>query len=307
MIQTLCPYSVLPLASGQSNDEHILPFALGAPASFTVRALASENSRMNRLIDAPTANDQLLRFLAMAQGVSSRSGPLKAVVPGIVAGTNDAIEAQFSHGRLKLKFIKPIETDGHGRVTSVRGFGADARSKANQVAANYAKKGIPLEWGSERTVYRPKLNLGLTTDFALIQRQTFKIAYLTTVRIFGDQAITGMSGQQFRDAIMAETDDALALTKLRVRVNHRLPQIVARSSGHHEHAITCVLVPDIGLMTAVDLFGSFTLLSISSGQGIIAPELTGEVIRVAAGDATLSSRTYLESFEELMQAKDFRG
>lgn len=71
MTQTLCPYALTPLASGESNDEHILPVALGAPASFTVRALAAENSRMNDLIDEPTVNDPMVRFLAMSQGVVS--------------------------------------------------------------------------------------------------------------------------------------------------------------------------------------------------------------------------------------------
>lgn len=307
MIQTLCPYAVLPLTSGESNDEHILPFALGAPARFTVRALAEENSRMNELIDAPTVNDSMLRFIAMTQGVSSRSGPVKASVAGAVQGSNEAVVGTFSQNGLDLKFTKPIETDADGRVIGVRGFGADAQKRASQVASNYAKKGIPIELGLQKTIEHPELGFGLSADLSMIRRQLYKIAYLTTVRIFGDQAITGRSGEQFRAAIMAETDQALALTELGGGAYIELPHTVARSSGPHEHAITCVLVPDEGVMTAVHLFGSFSLLVVSSRQGIVAPELTGEVIRIAAKKATLTRRSYLESVDELMPEMNFRG
>ena len=43
----------------------------GAPANFTVRALAAENSRMNDLIDEPTVNDLMALFFAMSQGMDS--------------------------------------------------------------------------------------------------------------------------------------------------------------------------------------------------------------------------------------------
>ena len=87
MTQTLCPYALTLLASGESNDEHILPVALGAPASFKIRALTAENSRMNDLVDEPTISDPLVRFLAMSQGVVSRSGNVKAIVDGTVRGS----------------------------------------------------------------------------------------------------------------------------------------------------------------------------------------------------------------------------
>ncbi len=202
MTQTLCPYALTPLASGESNDEHILPVAL-APASFTVRALAAENSRMNDLIDEPTVNDPMVRFLAMSQGVVSRSGNVKAAVNGTVHGSGEDVRATFSQNGLDLKFHQPVDTDSEGRVIGVRGFGDAARQMANQIAANYAKKGIAVELGAETSQGQPQLNMRLVADMLMIRRQLFKIAYLTTVKIFGDEGNHRASGQQLRAAMMA--------------------------------------------------------------------------------------------------------
>jgi hypothetical protein len=306
MTQTLCPYSLSPLASGESNEEHILPVALGAPASFTVRALAAENSRMNDLIDEPTVNDPLVRFLAMSQGVVSRSGNVKATVDGTVHGSGEDVRATFSQGGLDLKFHQPVDTDNQGRVIGVRGFGDVAKQMATQIAANYAKKGIAIELGAEASKEQPQLNMQLVGDMLMVRRQLFKIAYLTTVRIFGDQAIIGPSGQQFRAAMMAESDEALALTKIAGAAFRPLPPGFARSAGHAEHAITCAAMRNVGLITSIDLFGCFTLFAVTPTDGISADEGTGEVIIIDASSSKLTSRAYLEALPGLVAAA-FKG
>ncbi len=263
MTQTLCPYALSSLASGESNDEHILPVALGAPANFTVRALAVENSRMNDLIDEPMVNDPLVRFLAMSQGVVSRSGNVKAAVDGIVHGSGEDVRVTFSQDGLDLKFHQPVDTDSQGRVIGVRGFGDATKQMAAKIAANYAKKGIAVEFGAEASKERPQLNMQLVGNILMIRRQLFKIAYLTTVRIFGDEAITGPSGQQLRAAMMAESDEALALTQVSGATFQPLPPGLARSAGHAEHAITCAILPNVGLITSIDLFGCFTLFTVT--------------------------------------------
>ena len=306
MTQTLCPYALTPLASGESNDEHILPVALGAPASFTVRALAAENSRMNDLIDEPTVNDPMVRFLAMSQGVVSRSGNVKAAVNGTVHGSGEDVRATFSQNGLDLKFHQPVDTDSEGRVIGVRGFGDAARQMANQIAANYAKKGIAVELGAETSQGQPQLNMRLVADMLMIRRQLFKIAYLTTVKIFGDEAITGPSGQQLRAAMMAESDEALARTKIAGAAFQPLPPGFARSARHAEHAITCAVMPSVGVVTSVDLFGFFTLFAVTPAVGIFADEGTGEVITIDASSSKLMSHPYLEALPGLVAAS-FRG
>lgn len=306
MTQTLCPYALTPLTSGESNDEHILPVALGAPPSFTVRALAAENSRMNDLIDEPTVNDPMVRFLAMSQGVVSRSGSVKAAADGTVHGSSEHVRATFSQSGLDLKFHQPVDTDSEGRVIGVRGFGDAARQMANQIAANYAKKGIAVELGAEVSQEKPQLKMRLIADMIMIRRQLFKIAYLTTVRIFGDEAITGPSGQQLRAAMMAESDEALASTKIAGAAFQPLPPGFARSARHAEHAITCAFMPNVGVVTSVDLFGCFTLFSVTPAAGISADEGTGEVVTIDASSSKLTSSPYLEALPSLVAAS-FQG
>lgn len=302
MTQTLCPYALTPLASGKCSDEHILPLALGAPANFTVRALAAENGRMNTLIDGPTVNDPLVRFLAMSQGVVSRSGNVKAEVDGVVHGSGEDVRVTFSQNGLDLKFRQPVDTDSQGRVIGVRGFGDEAKQMATRIAANYAKKGIAIELEAEASQGRPQLNMQLVGDMQMIRRQLFKIAYLTTVRIFGDEAITGPSGQLLRAAMMAESDETLALIKVAGAAFRPLPPGLARSARHAEHAITCAAMPNIGLITSVDLFGCFTLFTVTPTDGISADEGTGEVITIDASSSKLASHPYLEALPGLVAA-----
>lgn len=302
MAQTLCPYSLAPLASQESNDEHILPVALGAPASFTVRALAAENSRMNELIDEPTVNDSLVRFLAMSQGVVSRSGLVKAGVDGVVNGSGENVRATFSQGSLDLKFNQPVDTDSEGRVIGVRGFGEAARQMAAQIVRNYAKKGITARLEAERSEGNPQLDLRLVGDMLMIRRQLFKIAYLTTVRVFGDEAIVGASGQLLRAAMMAGSDEELAHCKIAGSAFRPLPPGFARSTMHAEHAITCAAMPGIGIATSVDLFGCFTVFTVTPADGITAPELTGEVITINAPTSRMTTRSYLEALPGLVAA-----
>lgn len=301
MIQTLCPYSLSPLASGESNDEHILPVALGAPASFTVRALSAENSRLNDLIDEPTVNDPLVRFLAMSQGVVSRSGSVKAVVSGTVDGSGEKVKAVFGNGSLDLKFHQPVDTNREGQVIGVRGFGDDARLMAAQIAASYAKKGMTAQLGSEDSQENPQLKFELIGNMAMIRRQLFKIAYLSTVRLFGDEAITAPSGQQFRAAMMAQTDENLAACKITGATFQPLPPGFAQPSTHAEHTIICAFMPGVGLVTSVNLFGCFTLFTVTPTEGISATDLTGEVIVIQAANSRMVSRPYIDALPGLLQ------
>ncbi|MGP0172653.1 hypothetical protein ACSVIJ_12300 [Pseudomonas sp. NCHU5208] len=300
MTQTLCPYSLLPLSSAASNDEHILPVALGAPASFTVRAHAEENSRLNDLIDEPTVTDPMVRFLAMAQGVVSRSGEVKALLDGAVDGTGEAVRAIFSQAGLKLSFHDPVDKDSQGRVSGVRGFGDAARLMAQQIAANYAKKGITAELGDETSREKPSLNMQLVGDMQLIRQQLFKIAYLMTVRVFGDSAISGASGKTLRSAMYAKDEKELEEIGVQGAIFRPLPLGFARSAGHGEHAITCAYMAGTGLIVSVDLFGCFTLFTVTSAEGIEADEGTGEVAVINVATSKLTSTPYLEALPAIM-------
>lgn len=302
MTQTLCPYSTSPLNSAESNDEHVLPVALGAPASFSVRALVAENNRINFLIDEPTVNDPLMRFLAMSQGVVSRSGSVKAEIKGTVDVTGESIKAVFSHDGLDLKFLQPVDTDSEGRVIGVRGFGEVARQMATQVAANYAKKGIATQFENEEFSEGQQLNLHLVSDMAMIRRQLFKIAYLSSVRLFGDEAIKSKSGELFRAAMMATSNAELAACGISGAAFRPLPPGFAPPTTNSEHSIVCALISSVGLVTSVNLFGCFTLFTATPSEGITASELSGEVIVIQASKSKMVCKPYVDALPELVTA-----
>lgn len=70
--------------------------ALGAPQSFCVPADASENSKMNDLIDSPVCNDSLMRLIATSQGVVSRSGPVEVELIGTETTTGNEVRSTLS-------------------------------------------------------------------------------------------------------------------------------------------------------------------------------------------------------------------
>lgn len=302
MDQTLCPYALTPLSTGVCNDEHILPSALGAPSNFTVRSLATENSRMNVLIDAPTVNDPLVRFIAMSQGVISRSGPIKAPVDGTVDGSGDAVRAIFSQDGMDVRYLLPFVKDSQGDVIGVRGFGNDANLRAEQFKAGAAKKGKLVEQGSTISYENPRLNMQLKGDLLMIRRQLFKIAYLSTVRIFGDAAIKGPSGEQLREAMMAESAEDLENTKIRISNHIQSLSAVIRTANPHEHVITCAALSETDLFTKVELFGCFTIYILTALDGIDVEVGTGEVMIIDASSSSLTSQTFLESLQALAVA-----
>lgn len=306
--QTRCPYTTLPLSeSSEVNEEHILPMALGAPASFTVPATAAENTRMNDLIDAPVINDPLIRFIAMTQGVVSRSGLVSAQLDGELQGSGEAVRASLNLNGADFRFANPvIVDDATGKVKAIQGFGEAADNHAKRVKRNYAKKGVAMEIGDSQVTEKPWLKFGIPPiSEDLIRQELIKIAYLMTVRLFGDDAILSQSGKLFRAAMLATTIDEMKKTGIRGGALNSMPNLLPPQMPnifprpmHNEHAITCfVLGRDI--VSAVTLFGMFNALFVTPAVGFAATEGAGEIIRINVSTSTLSSRSFLDSIVDI--------
>ncbi|QJW84376.1 hypothetical protein HK414_13070 [Ramlibacter terrae] len=214
--------------------------------------------------------------------------------------TGEAVRATFTHEGPRFGFKQPVIKDLEGRVAGVRGFGDDARALADQVLKDHARKGLALQLGTAASLPNPQLRLSMNGDMAIVRQQLFKIAYLMTVRVFGDPAITGPSGQLLRTAMLAKTEAEILDSGLQGARGLPLPPGFARSAAHHEHTITCAVLPTLGLATSVDLFGCFTLLAITPAGAIAAQELVGEVVTVDAREGKLSRRTYIDALPTLM-------
>lgn len=304
MKQSLCPYTVKPLAEiSNTNGEHILPRAFGAPESFTVPADEAENTRMNDQIDSPAINDPLLRLLAVTQDVKSRSGSVSAKLEGVVTESGEEVIATFRQAGIDLRFAAPVDVDENGSVKGVRGFGDTAQKLANQVQRDSARKGRKMEVGETVSQPNPHLSLGLTGDFKVIHKEVRKIAYLMTVRAFGDEAIQSRSGEIYRAAIHAETEEEIRATGLRGGTNiDRIPTL-ARAK-HNEHALTCFRMGST-IVSAVILFGSISGVCITPAEGFSVPELAGETIIINATTGTLTSTPYDQWLQDFMQTPEF--
>jgi hypothetical protein len=275
----LCPYGNQPLASIQRiNEEHVLPVAIGAPAKFFVMASELENSRMNDLIDAPFSNDQLIRFLAMSQGVESRSGPVIAQLPATVTSSGEAVKVAFSQNGLDLKFTNPVVTDPEtGRVSAVRGFGDTAHEHAQRIKRDYAKKNIDLEIGLTISDPRPHLNVSFTGDTFVIGREMMKIAYLMTVWCFGDRAIDSQSGEIYRIGLRKNRDEDMDSFGMK-RTTTRIPGISCKSEPDTHVLMSTVLNGE--LVTSVQLFGTFAGIFITPAVGIGADDFEGSSVKI---------------------------
>lgn len=304
MKQSLCPYTVKPLAEiSNTNGEHILPRAFGSPESFTVPADEAENIRMNDLIDSPAINDPLMRLLAASQGVKSRSGSVSVKLEGIVTGSGEEVIATLGQEGIDFRFAVPVDVDENGSVKGVRGFGDAAQKLANQVQRDNARKGRKMEVGETVSQPNPHLSFRLAGDLNSIHKEIRKIAYLMTVRVFGDEAIQSRSGKIYRAAIHAETEEEIQATGLGGGTNIDLIPTLARAK-HNEHALTCFRI-GATIVSAVILFGSIAGVCITPAEGFSAPELTGEVVIINATTSTLASTPYDQWRLNFVQTPEF--
>ena len=138
-------------------------------------------------------------------------------------------------------------------------------------------------------------------DLSLIRQELTKIAYLMTVRLFGDDAIMSKSGEIYRAAMHATTVDEIIKTGIQGSALNGMPNLfpasvpnVIPSPKNNEHALSCFIVGG-NVTTAITLFGIFNAFYITPAIGFAASEATGEIIVIDASSSTLSSRSFLEA------------
>lgn len=214
---TLCPYLVKPLSAGfPTNDEHVLPFALGAPVSFSVVASALENSRLNTLVDAPMINDPAVKMLSVLAEVTTRSGSKTVNMSGVTA-LGDEFLADVTKESVSLRFRSPVVKDEKtGEIVGVKGFGDSVFEHAQQITDRMISRGRKVQTGAPRLILEDDspLEMSFVSNISLMRREAIKTAYLLTVKAYGDVAIDSKSGEIFRAAIEANTEDELATSGL---------------------------------------------------------------------------------------------
>lgn len=257
---TICPYLVKPLVEvGQINREHVLPVGIGAPESFFVDAALSENSRLNNLVDAPMINDPLIKMFCMMADINGRSGGKAATMHGETE-VGGRFTASITKEAIDFKYRKPVEKNKLTGKVLVKGFGKEVFGEAAKIAKNMASKGIDGEGDITMFIHsKEHLNMGLYSDFMLIIREAIKAAYLFTVKVYGDIAITSKSGSVFRAAFEARNEEKLRTSGLhwqQLPADHYEP-VVKLTVKHHMFMTS--LEKDM-MYTQVVLFGGVSFV-----------------------------------------------
>lgn len=275
--------------------------ALGAPKSFCVPADAGENSRMNDLIDAPVCNDGMMRLIAASQGVISRSGPVEVELIGTESATGNEVRSTLFQGGADFRFSKPVDVDStSGAMKGVRGFGDAAEQLAQQIKRNYERKhkGARVEQGEAISYQQPRIEHKLELDLNLLRQELVKIAYLMTVRVFGDQAILSSSGALYRAAMFTKDDAAMKATGIKGSTYNGIPLGVPKP-GSNQHALTCFRLGE-NIMSAVTLFGTFNAFFATPAADFTTEEAHGELVIIDVSTSKLTSIPYVEALPRII-------
>lgn len=193
--------------------------------------------------------------------------------------------------------------DENGLVKGVHGFGDAAEKLIKQFQQDSARKGRKVEVGVATSESSPLLSLGLNGDFKIINKEIRKIAYLMSVRVFDDDAIRSRSGEIYRGAIYAESEDQIRAIGLGGGTNIDIIPTLTRIRPN-EHALTCFRMGDT-IISAVILFGLITGFCITPADGFSAAELEGEVVIIDARTSALTCSSYDKWPLEYMQTQEF--
>ena len=300
MTQTLCPYSTEPLdGSEPENAEHILPSALGAPENFTVPAKAAKNLEMNKLIDEPAIHDPVLRLLAVAQGVKSRSGSVKVDLQGTAIALGADVRVTLSQDGATFKLRSPVDRDPEtGEIRGIMGFGDDAQKLADQFQRDNAKKGKTVAAGD--VIPHPSdVHVETAMDYHVVRRELLKIAYLMTVRVFGDDAIVSESGRLYRAAIMTSTVEELKEVGIGGATFQDFPPGLPRPHQKNQHVLTCVRIGRT-ILSGVTLFGGINGFFVTPATGFSAEDQVGEVVVIDASTSKMQTYEYINVILDIM-------
>ncbi|WOD20608.1 hypothetical protein [Paraburkholderia kirstenboschensis] len=257
---TLCPYLAKPLSDGfDTNKEHILPVALGAPESFFIVASASENTRLNDLVDAPMINDPAIKMLSVLAEVKTRSGRKIANMHGTTAFGDEFI-ADVTKDSVALRFRSPVIKDEKtGEIIGVKGFGDSVFEEARKISDRMISRGREVQIGGPIVMLEDKspVEMSIVSDQSLMRRESIKAAYLLTVKAYGDAAITSKSGQIFRAAIEADTEEALTMSGLHWR-NLPADHYKLEPALKAKHHMLFTSLKDDWLFSQVVLFGGIS-------------------------------------------------
>jgi len=264
--RTKCPYTLKPLAELSSpSDEHVVPEAIGGTLGFAFRADKDKNSWLGSEVDGPLINAQTTKMLLVHHGIRHNGLDPKAVLPGVIDGTDVRVEAVLkpgsvveTHVRDKVKWDIDPSTGKEDRTKgTIYGLPEEADEIAENIKRN-RRDGKEVRFGPARSIVDSALKTNLTLNTAEVRRGLYKIAYGALYRFFGDEYLGDAMIPDWQKMLFApdlQKADASLISELLLKsdADYRLglPPIKP-----HEHAISVARLGDRRIIATVGLFGA---------------------------------------------------
>ncbi|UNK55609.1 hypothetical protein [Rahnella aceris] len=295
-INTICPYTLSPLNSIKNNGEHVIPAGLGVPESFTVKCSAKENTKMNLILDEPFLNMSYIKFMLSTSGVCTRSGISEPFFCGKTIGTGDEVLVKFSPDNLDFKMKIPVRKDEENKIFAVVGYDNEVGATLKKVRDKYESKGFAVSF-SESVSLKEDVRIRLEVDLKILYRQILKIAYLSTVYVYGDDAITCSSSHEIIERLNGnvQIDAPSELIKI-------LPWDIAKfpvlpEIAKNKHTIATFNFGG-NLLSAVSLFGHYAYVVSIKNRNMDTDDVDGMIYEIDYRNRSMIRRKYTDFMED---------
>lgn len=294
-----CPYTLTMLSELPStSDEHIIPDALGGCADYVVRADTQTNSMFGTTVDASFVSSPLIAGFCSKIGVKTRTGLAALTVPASLIPEGNPVEVTLPHqGAPEVHFKKPVQVSPEHDELSITAGPERAAVLQREIEAAAKKKGRKISSVVTRSLREFTVKADFSFEISAIRAGMFKIAYLATFELLGDDFLGDPLNREWQKAIRAT--DSKAFEELPIRcsdgfVDNSLDLI--GPTAEHEHAVVVANMPRVGLIAAAKLFGfhPFSLCCLASETSTYGL-IPGEGKRVICSAKTKSMRATIHA------------
>lgn len=264
--RTKCPYTLTQLSALSSlSDEHIVPEAIGGTLGFAFKADTGKNSWLGSEVDAPLINAPTTKMLLVHHTVRHNGLDPKAVLPGVIDGTDVRVEAILkpgavveTHVRDKVKYDVDPATGKEDRTKgTIYGLPEEADAIADNIKRN-RRDGKDVRFDPARSIVNSALKTNLILNTAEVRRGLYKIAYGALYWFLGDPYLD--------DAMIPDWQKMLFAPDLKAADASRISELLLKNDADyrlflppikpHEHAISVARLGDRQVIATVGLFGA---------------------------------------------------
>lgn len=224
----ICAYTGEEFADSERSVEHIVPYAIGGPDSFTLGVVSKKaNSEVGRLVDAPFVSNWFIASKIFFLGIAGRNGKKPQLKwfnsETDLAGTRYKLSTFYADTESGWKFfIKDLKRVTTDPVTGKRHISylvkpEEAEAFLKKVRKRYTDNGVIAEFSTGEHIYEknPLVRGKVSFDLFDFEKEFIKIALGTAVHKLGTDFIKTPDAQHLRDGLWATS--RVAATKAKIR------------------------------------------------------------------------------------------